>query len=107
MHTKLKELLSLAVANRASDVHLMMGVPPKIRVNGELQLTPNWIEVDDGLTLEMIESLLDAKQKRSWRKIRKLIFLLKLMRLDLEPMFIGKRNNCWGIEDFIKHYPLF
>ena len=43
MHTKLKELLSLAVANKASDVHLMMGVPPKIRINSELQLAPNWI----------------------------------------------------------------
>jgi len=74
MHTKLKELLSLAVANRASDVHLMMGVPPKIRVNGELQLTPNWIEVDDGLTLEMIESLLDAKQKEKLEKDKEIDF---------------------------------
>ena len=36
MHTKLRELLDLALANKASDIHLVHGVPPKIRIDGEL-----------------------------------------------------------------------
>ncbi len=74
MHTKLKELLSLAVANKASDVHLMSGVVPKIRVNSELISAPNWVEVDNNLTNEMIESLLDEKQKGSLKSVKEIDF---------------------------------
>lgn len=74
MHTKLKELLSLAVANKASDVHLMSGVVPKIRVNSELISAPNWVEVDNNLTNEMIESLLDEKQKGSLKAVKEIDF---------------------------------
>jgi twitching motility protein PilT len=74
MHTKLKELLSLAVANKASDVHLMMGVVPKIRINSELMNAPNWTQVDDGLTGEMIDSLLDEKQKELLRTAKEIDF---------------------------------
>ena len=54
MHTKLEKLFSLAIANNASDIHLMMGISPRIRINGELITIPGWTEVDDGLTKEMI-----------------------------------------------------
>ena len=74
MHTKLKELLSLAVANKASDVHLMMGVVPKIRVNSELVSAPNWTVVDDKLVTEMIESLLNDKQKEQLKVVKELDF---------------------------------
>ena len=32
----MEEILKFAVANKASDVHLIADVPPKIRVNGTL-----------------------------------------------------------------------
>ncbi len=63
MHTKLKELLTLALANKASDIHLMHGVPPKIRIDGELITAPNWLKVDDDLNDEMVLSLLTEEQK--------------------------------------------
>ena len=70
MHTKLQELLSLALSNKASDIHLMHGVPPKIRVDGDLITAPNWMEVDDKLTDEMILSLLTEEQS-GWVKQNK------------------------------------
>lgn len=74
MHTKLQELLKLAVANKASDVHLMKGVSPKFRVNGELQNVLNTVDVTDDLINEMIESLLDEKQKEKLKELREIDF---------------------------------
>lgn len=74
MHTKLKELLSLAVANKSSDIHLMMGVLPKFRKDSELINAPNWVEVDDKLTQEMIESLLDEKQLENLKSVKEIDF---------------------------------
>jgi len=74
MHTKLKELLSLAVANKASDVHLMMGIIPKIRINSELINVPNWTEINDVLTSEMVESLLNEKQKELLKTVKEIDF---------------------------------
>lgn len=36
MDKKIEELLKMAVANKASDVHLLAGASPKLRVNGEM-----------------------------------------------------------------------
>ena len=74
MHTKLQELLNLAVANKASDVHLMKGVSPKFRVNGELVNVLNMVDVTDALTSEMIESLLSDKQKENLKEFKEIDF---------------------------------
>lgn len=74
MHTKLKELLSLALANKASDIHLMFGVVPKIRISGDLIDAPNWSKVEDDLILEMINSLMTEEQKETLRVNKELDF---------------------------------
>lgn len=74
MHTKLRELLSLALANKASDIHLMCGVVPKIRINGDLVNAPNWTEVEDKLIIEMIDSLLTEEQKVTLKNNKELDF---------------------------------
>ena len=63
MHTQLEKIFSLAIANKASDIHLIMGASPRIRINGNLIEIPGWSEVDDVLTKEMILSMLNEKQK--------------------------------------------
>lgn len=57
------ELFSIAVANKASDIHLMSGATPKIRINGKLENIPGWVGVDDVLVKEMILSMLDDEKK--------------------------------------------
>lgn len=74
MHTKLKELLNLAVANKVSDVHLMKGVVPKFRLNGELINPPNMTQIDDTLVEEMIVSLLNEKKTEELRNLREVDF---------------------------------
>lgn len=74
MHTKLKELLEMAVASKASDVHLMIGILPKLRINGSLIDATNWMAVDESLMTEMMNSILDDKQKELVRQNKELDF---------------------------------
>lgn len=62
MHTKIKELLVMAVANKASDIHLFVSILPKIRVNGELVDVTNFDIGDSRIMTEMILSILNDEQ---------------------------------------------
>ena len=64
MHTKIKEILELALANSASDIHFSVSVIPKIRVNGELIDVPNFSLDNPKLVEEMILSVLSDEQQR-------------------------------------------
>jgi twitching motility protein PilT len=67
--TRLDQLLGSAIEQEASDLHLIVGVPPAFRVNGEIILAD-----EDALTVEalagMAYSLLNADQRdkfdREW-----------------------------------------
>ncbi|HWS48708.1 MAG TPA: type IV pilus twitching motility protein PilT [Candidatus Methanoperedens sp.] len=71
MHSKIEEVLRLAVANEASDVHLSVGFLPKIRINGELSDITNIGEVNDP---ELIFSLLSEEQEERFLKEKELDF---------------------------------
>jgi twitching motility protein PilT len=62
MNTKVTELLSLAVANKASDIHLSVGMHPKLRVDGELSNVGNFDISDEKLMAEMIQSIMTEEQ---------------------------------------------
>ena len=64
MNTKIRELIKMAVANRASDIHLTVGEVPKIRINGELREVSSFTTTDDAKEMEeMIFSMLNEEQK--------------------------------------------
>jgi twitching motility protein PilT len=71
MNTKIEEVLRLAVANRASDIHLNLGFLPKMRINGELSDITNIGVVEDA---SLILSLLSADQKERFEKEKELDF---------------------------------
>ncbi|MEI8067756.1 MAG: type IV pilus twitching motility protein PilT [Candidatus Shapirobacteria bacterium] len=74
MHTKITELLSLAVANKASDIHLITGSVPKLRVFGELVEATQFANIEDKMMEEMIFSLLTEEQKKIVLEQRELDF---------------------------------
>ncbi len=49
----IQQLLQLTVTNKASDLHLLVGVPPAVRIDGELAYLTNF----PVLTSELIESM--------------------------------------------------
>lgn len=76
MHTKIRELLDLAVANKASDIHLAVGMTPKLRVYGELVDIGNF-NIEESMMVEMIMSILDETQREIVKKDKELDFSLE------------------------------
>lgn len=76
MHTKISEVLALAVANKASDIHFSASVLPKMRVNGELMDISNFENKDPVVMTEMILSILNEDQKKKFEADRELDFSL-------------------------------
>lgn len=61
---ELNKILKIASESSASDVHLTVGIPPKMRVNGHLinvDLAINSLTAQD--TLEMVDGIVNEKQK--------------------------------------------
>ncbi len=60
--SKLKKLLGYAVKNGASDLHLSVGSPPAVRIDGEIRFLPA-----DPLTLEDMESFVNEMMNERQR----------------------------------------
>lgn len=75
IHSKIEEVLRLAVANKASDVHLCLGLMPKMRINGQLSEITNIGIVEDE---NYILSLLSESQKDKFLKEKELDFSIAL-----------------------------
>lgn len=78
MHSKIEELLKLAVANKASDVHLFSKTLPRLRVNGSLQVIGNFSMPESGDIQSLILSLLDEEQRKRFDKEKELDFSVDL-----------------------------
>lgn len=59
----LQELLSLVVKNKASDLHLLPGLPPALRIDGSLTYLNNYSAISSESMQSMIFSLLNPAQK--------------------------------------------
>jgi len=70
----IKELLELTVKNRASDLHLLAGVPPTIRVNGELMPVTSARPLTPDEVKEMVLSMLSEEDKELFLEQRELDF---------------------------------
>src|ERR1041385_3114532 len=60
---EIKELLSLTIKNRASDLHLLTGIPPTLRIDGVLRPLNNYPVLKSEDMEMMIYSLLTPEQK--------------------------------------------
>ena len=59
----IQQLLNLTVKNKASDLHLLVGIPPTIRVDGVLNSLQNFPPVTPQMMEQMIFSVLKPEQK--------------------------------------------
>ncbi len=60
---EIQELLNLTIQNKASDLHLLAGIVPTIRVDGSLVFLPNYPAVTKEDAERMIFSILTPSQK--------------------------------------------
>lgn len=59
----INKLLQLTTESKASDLHLLVGIPPTIRVDGLLRPLPNFSPLDSEMAQTIIFSLLRPHQK--------------------------------------------
>ncbi len=76
MNTKIKSLLTLAIDNKASDLHLYSNNTPKLRVNGELVEVAGFEKIRVEEMEEMIVSVLTDGQKALLAKNKEIDFSL-------------------------------
>jgi twitching motility protein PilT len=60
---EIQELLALTIKNKASDLHLMVGLPPTFRIDGALRYLTTYPALKSADLEEMIFSLLTPEQK--------------------------------------------
>lgn len=63
MELQVKDLLKAVVDHGASDLHLKVGVPPTLRINGRLMHVEGWPVLTAEMTENMIMSLLNQEQR--------------------------------------------
>ena len=69
----IKEILKIAWENKASDVHITVGIPPKMRVYGRLKTLPfNKMTPSD--TEVILHSMMDERQREKFNKKGELDF---------------------------------
>ncbi|MFT4634890.1 MAG: twitching motility protein PilT [Arenicella sp.] len=61
------ELLAFAQKNKASDLHLSAGMPPMIRVDGEMKRI-NLPTLNDEIVLKMIFDIMNDKQRKTYEE---------------------------------------
>ncbi len=78
MDEGIKKIIDMAVASKASDIHLSVGVKPRIRVDGVLMEISGFGEVPEAKMQAMIESLLDESKKKKVREEKELDFSVQI-----------------------------
>jgi twitching motility protein PilT len=58
------DLFKIAVDNKASDLHIIVGMPPVLRIDGELQPIKGQSNITQKVALSLITPLLTDKQRR-------------------------------------------
>lgn len=62
----IREILAEAKVAGASDVHITVGIPPKMRVNGKLLTMPNYNKLMPADTLEVVLDIMSENQRNKF-----------------------------------------
>ena len=89
----IKELLMLTVKEKASDLHLTVGMPPILRIDGRLFVTKLGVLTKEQ-TKSLIYSILSNEQKEVFEKDLELDLSFALPRLDRFRMNVHMQRSC-------------
>jgi len=89
----LKELFKIAIAKGASDLHLVAGVPPVLRINGELSYIEKTKELTGKEIEQLVFSLLDNAQKETFLHDRELDIGLEINGFRYRVNLHFEKNN--------------
>ena len=92
---QIKELLIEAKEKEATDLHLNVGIPPVLRINGKL-IRMNLPELTPEITHEMIYSILSEKQKTGFEKFGEYDLSYELINISRFRVNIFKHRRGEG-----------
>ena len=92
---QIKELLIEAKEKEASDLHLNVGIPPVLRINGKL-IRMNLPELTPEITHEIIYSILSEKQKTGFEKFGEYDLSYELINISRFRVNIFKHRRGEG-----------
>jgi len=72
MPMNINDLFKAATKNKASDLHIIVGKPPILRIDGELKVIPDEVEITKDIAERMIFSILTERQKNKFVEEREL-----------------------------------
>ena len=75
---EIKKILEMCVQYRASDVHILVGTPPSLRLNGQLVVVPDSQVVTPAIASELISPLMSQSQRELVQVDRELDFSYSL-----------------------------
>lgn len=73
----ISELLAFANKNKASDLHISSGLPPMIRIDGEIKKI-NVPELDENTVLAMITDIMNDNQRKTFEEFLEVDFSFEL-----------------------------
>ncbi len=73
----IKELLALAINKGASDLHLSAGLPPMLRIDGDIKPLDE-IALDDATVKTLIDSVMDDNQRKDYQTLLETDFSFSL-----------------------------
>jgi twitching motility protein PilT len=104
MAKELRDLLLIAIQRNASDLHLTNGMPPILRIDGDLNpLNENPLSPEELKTL--IYGALSASQKVQFEEDRELDLSIALVGLDRFRVNVHIQRGC--VEAAFRRIPLF
>lgn len=93
----LQELLTITVENNASDLHITVGYPPVLRVNGEMQILRQYQSLTPKDNLELVMQATDGKTFEKLEKIGEIDSSISYQGLGRFRVNIFKQRGTYGM----------
>lgn len=82
INKNISELLKLSVKKRASDLHIVSGQPPILRIDGDLEPLAEYGSLSAEMTQHIIYHFLDETQKQTFEKEWEMDFAIELPQVS-------------------------
>jgi len=93
---KLEELLRLAVEKKASDLHICVGIPPELRVDGEL-ISTDLEPVTPEIANTLANSMLNKEQAATFEKEKELDLSFSIRGVSRFRVNLYRQRGCVGM----------
>jgi twitching motility protein PilT len=94
-NTKITKLLTMAVKNKASDLHLMVGSKPVLRIDGQLSPIKNETVLRAAEMQGLVLNMLPAKKREAFKKNLEMDFAFEVAKVGRFRINVFvERGNC-------------